>query len=147
MLDDIHGSLPGGGISSSWQRSRALNASRGPMMVRFAQPTLRARESEPGAERARGTTMDTATHVILISLAAVLTAGARAQPSQPPPLPPGFVRLSDVAPGIRQDMRYARTFNFMGRAVPGYVAPQCILLGPAAMALTQAEAQLEADGF
>jgi D-alanyl-D-alanine dipeptidase len=82
-----------------------------------------------------------------MSLAIVLTADARAEQSQPPPLPPGFVRLGDVARGIRQDMRYARTFNFMGRAVPGYAAPECILLGPAANALKQAEAQLEAEGF
>ena len=41
--------------------------------------------------------------------------------------------------------RYA--FNFTGRAIPGYDAPQCILLRPTARALLQAHAQLEAEGF
>jgi zinc D-Ala-D-Ala dipeptidase len=80
--------------------------------------------------------------VIVMSLAAVLAAGARAEP-----LPPGFVRLAEAAPGIRQDMRYARAFNFMGAVVPGYEAPQCILLRPAAKALIEADALLKADGF
>ena len=82
------------------------------------------------------------TRIILISLALPLAMPARAEP-----LPAGFVRLSDLAPAIRQDMRYARTFNFTGEVVAGYEAPQCILLRSAAKALLQAETQLEADGF
>jgi D-alanyl-D-alanine dipeptidase len=70
----------------------------------------------------------------------------RAEPPRPPPLPAGFVRLSEIAPAIRQDMRYARAFNFMGRAVPGYNAAQCILQRAVAEALLLAEAQLETDG-
>jgi D-alanyl-D-alanine dipeptidase len=96
--------------------------------------------------------MEAATRVIVTSVAvltlvALLAQHTRAEPSQPAPLPPGFVRLSEIAPGIRQDMRYARAFNFTGHVVPGYDAPQCILSRPAARALMQAEAQLEADGF
>jgi len=34
-------------------------------------------------------------------------------------LPPGFVRLADVAPKILQEMRAARAKNFTGRPVPG----------------------------
>jgi D-alanyl-D-alanine dipeptidase len=71
----------------------------------------------------------------------------QAASAQAQPLPAGFVRLSDVAPGIRQDMRYARAFNFTGKAVPGYDAPQCILLRRVAEALARAEALLEADGY
>ncbi len=59
------------------------------------------------------------------------------------PLPEGFVRLSDVAPGIRQDMRYAGPDNFTGRRVPGYKAPVCILARPLAEALKRVQARLE----
>jgi len=84
---------------------------------------------------------------VLLSFVALPAPRVRAEPHQPPPLPPGFVRLSEVALGIRQDMRYARAFNFMGQVVPGYDRPQCILLRPAVKALQQAEAQLEVEGF
>jgi D-alanyl-D-alanine dipeptidase len=86
--------------------------------------------------------MTAAIRIVLACLAVLPAPGVRAEP-----LPPGFVRLAEVAPGIRQDMRYARRFNFTGRAVPGYDAPQCILLRPVAMALKQAQARLEAEGF
>jgi D-alanyl-D-alanine dipeptidase len=97
-----------------------------------------------------GITMGVATRIILTALAVLSLfnlIAPRVRGSDPPPLPPGFVRLSEVAPGIRQDMRYARRFNFTGGVVPGYDGPQCILLRPVAMALLQAEAQLKADGF
>jgi zinc D-Ala-D-Ala dipeptidase len=96
--------------------------------------------------------MGAAIRVILTSLAALIlvtlsTPRVRAEPPQPPRLPAGFVRLADIAPGIRQDIRYARAFNFTGRVVAGYDAPQCILLRPVAKALLLAEARLEADGY
>ena len=47
-------------------------------------------------------------------------------------LPDGFVRLADVDPSIRQDMRYAGSDNFLGRPVAGYEAPVCILTAQAA---------------
>ena len=62
-------------------------------------------------------------------------------------LPPGFVRLADIAPKIRQDIRYAGAFNFTGQRVPGYDAAQCVLWRPAAEALGRAEARLAAQGF
>jgi D-alanyl-D-alanine dipeptidase len=100
--------------------------------------------------------MGAATRVILTALVvaalAVLSVfhppAPRLQAGAPPPsLPPGFVRLGEVAPGIRVDMRYARKFNFTGEVVPGYDGPQCILLRRVAMALQQAEAELQAQGF
>ena len=39
--------------------------------------------------------------------------------------PPGFSRLADVGPEIRQEMRYAGSDNFTGHPVPGYRAPDC----------------------
>jgi D-alanyl-D-alanine dipeptidase len=98
--------------------------------------------------------MGAAIRVILTSLAVLIivtlpTPRVRAESpqAQPPRLPAGFVRLGDAAPGIRQDIRYARAFNFTGRIVAGYEVPQCILLRPVAQALVLAEARLEADGY
>jgi len=62
-------------------------------------------------------------------------------------LPEGFVYLSDVAPHIRQDMRYAATSNFTGAAVPGYNAVECILAEPAAQALSAAGDALAVRGY
>lgn len=63
------------------------------------------------------------------------------------PLPDPFVRLADVAPEIRQDMRYASADNFTGARVPGYRAPTCILTRPAAEALAEVQERLQADGY
>ncbi len=63
------------------------------------------------------------------------------------PLPEGYVRLADVAPGIATDMRYARAFNFTDGPVPGYDSPTCILTQTTAKALVKAEAALNAQGF
>lgn len=57
-------------------------------------------------------------------------------------LPSGFVRLADVAPTIRQDMRYAGRHNFTGRPVTGYTAATCILARPVAEALKRVQAGL-----
>lgn len=62
-------------------------------------------------------------------------------------LPKGFVRLSDLAPSIAQDIRYARAFNFTGGPVPGYDAAECILTEYTAKALIRAEARLAEQGF
>ncbi len=62
-------------------------------------------------------------------------------------LPPGFVRLSEVAPAIATDIRYARPFNFTGAVVPGYEADECILRDQVAQALQRVEARLSADGY
>jgi D-alanyl-D-alanine dipeptidase len=59
-------------------------------------------------------------------------------------LPPGFVYLSEVAPDILQDMRYAGPDNFTGRRVPDYNAPQCVLLREVAEALGRVQAELRA---
>ncbi|TDR93629.1 M15 family metallopeptidase [Enterovirga rhinocerotis] len=64
-----------------------------------------------------------------------------------PAVPPGFVRLSDVAPAIRQDIRYAGRSNFTGRPVPGYGAPECWLRREAALALALVARDLAASGW
>ena len=55
---------------------------------------------------------------------AVVALGANS-PAGAARLPPGFVRLADVAPTIVQDLRYAGSNNFTGRPVPGYEAADC----------------------
>lgn len=62
-------------------------------------------------------------------------------------LPPHFVRLADVAPTIRQDMRYAGAENFLGRPAKGYDVPACILTDVAAKALAKAQTVLEKVGL
>ncbi|NMA97383.1 MAG: M15 family metallopeptidase [Phyllobacteriaceae bacterium] len=62
-------------------------------------------------------------------------------------LPDGFVYLRDVAPDIRQDMRYAGEHNFVGRPIVGYEAAECVLSAPAAEALRAAAAELAEEGF
>ena len=59
----------------------------------------------------------------------------------------GLVDVHRLAPEIAVDMRYAGSNNFTGRVVPGYVAPTCYLLRPAAEALTRAARTLKAEGY
>lgn len=60
-------------------------------------------------------------------------------------LPEGFVHLDKIAPTIVQDMRYATPRNFMGKPLPGYDAPRCILRQAAAEALAKVQEALEKD--
>jgi len=60
------------------------------------------------------------------------------------PLPDGFVRLSESAPEIAQEIRYTTAFNFVGEPIDGYDAPECILTTQAASALKQVAADLAA---
>jgi zinc D-Ala-D-Ala dipeptidase len=62
-------------------------------------------------------------------------------------LPEGFVYLSDLAPTITQDIRYAGSNNFTAAPVPGYERATCILTRVTAQALIRAEALLRADGY
>ena len=55
--------------------------------------------------------------------------------------------LSSLAPGVRQDMRYATRHNFMGRPVEGYEAGVCWLSRAAAQSLAAAQKELEDYGM
>lgn len=58
-----------------------------------------------------------------------------------------LVDVSMLAPGVVPDMRYASAYNFTGAPVPGYTAPICLLLSPAARALAQVQADLKPQGM
>lgn len=62
-------------------------------------------------------------------------------------MPEGFVRLSDVAPDVVQEIRYAGEHNFIGRPVTGYDAPECWLTREAADALVQVQAAVKVQGY
>lgn len=71
-------------------------------------------------------------------LACLCTSNAQV----PDGVPSGFVYLGDVAPTVRQDIRYAGAHNFVGRRVDGYAANECILGEPAARALARVQGEL-----
>ena len=58
-------------------------------------------------------------------------------------LPAGFVYLSKVDPGIKQDIRYYSTNNFVGKRIDGYKVPTCILTTAAANALKKVQRELQ----
>ena len=62
-------------------------------------------------------------------------------------MPKDFVYLRDIDPTILQDMRYAGRDNFTGARVPGYEAPECVLVRPAAEALKAVQADLRPKGL
>ena len=51
-------------------------------------------------------------------------------------LPADFVYLKDIDPTIIQDVKYFNHDNFIGRAIKGYAAAECILTKKAALALS-----------
>ena len=83
----------------------------------------------------------------VLTLGAVLSAGGRAAaeddaPASPSPAPHPLVYLRDVDASIVQDIRYAGVNNFTGRQVPGYDAPECMLLRDVAEALSRVQQAL-----
>ncbi|TIT22159.1 MAG: D-alanyl-D-alanine dipeptidase [Mesorhizobium sp.] len=62
-------------------------------------------------------------------------------------LPAGFVRLADIDPTIRQDIRYAGLENFLRRKVSGYDAPVCVLTRQAAQALSAVQKAIAVEGL
>ncbi|WP_166744310.1 MULTISPECIES: M15 family metallopeptidase [Xanthomonas] len=59
----------------------------------------------------------------------------------------GLIDVQRLAPNLAVDLRYAGSNNFTGRVVPGYLAPRCYLLRPAAEALARVAQRLESDGY
>lgn len=87
--------------------------------------------------------------LLAFSLAAAGCATSKQVETSPAPTAAaaGMVDVAALAPGIRIDMRYAGSDNFVGRPVPGYDAPKCYLLQAPARALARAQQQLQARGL
>jgi D-alanyl-D-alanine dipeptidase len=64
-----------------------------------------------------------------------------------PPLHEDFVLVTDVIPGIKVDLRYYGSNNFVGRPLPGYNQPKCYLTKDAAAALKRVQDGFERLGF
>lgn len=77
-------------------------------------------------------------------LVLLFIAAIAATPCDAEGMTEGFVYLRDVDPTIQQDMRYAGAHNFTGHAVPGYEAPECVLVSQAAEALKAVQAEVKA---
>jgi D-alanyl-D-alanine dipeptidase len=73
----------------------------------------------------------------LLLMAIGLAASARAET-----LPGNFVRLGDIDPTIRQDIRYAGANNFIGRPLAGYVGAECIVKRDVGLALRRVQEEL-----
>jgi D-alanyl-D-alanine dipeptidase len=61
--------------------------------------------------------------------------------------PAQFVALRDVAPTIRQDIRYFTEHNFVGEPIDGYRRPMCIVTKDTAKALARAQRSLLGRGY
>ncbi|MEU2725772.1 M15 family metallopeptidase [Streptomyces smyrnaeus] len=64
-----------------------------------------------------------------------------------PKAPEEFVALRDVAPTIRQDIRYFTEHNFVGERIDGYRRPMCIVTEDTAKALARAQRSLLRRGY
>lgn len=62
-------------------------------------------------------------------------------------LPKDFIYLKEIAPSIQQDIHYATSNNFIGRPLPGYESPVCILTEPTARALSKVQHELNQQGL
>jgi zinc D-Ala-D-Ala dipeptidase len=59
----------------------------------------------------------------------------------------GFVYVDEMIPGLRLDLRYAGTHNFVGEPVDGYKKARCILTEEAAQALKKVQEELRPFGL
>lgn len=84
---------------------------------------------------------------VLIALLVLFAAAAPAAAAQSTPPPGAFVALDDAAPGVVVEMRYRTAHNFLGRRVPGYRDPVCIVTRQAAAALARVQADVGRSGY
>jgi len=60
---------------------------------------------------------------------------------------PAMVRVTEAAPGVRQDVRYATADNFTGAPLPGYETAAALLRPESAASLARVQRRLEAQGL
>lgn len=83
-------------------------------------------------------------------LTAVAAAAAATDVRVSPAVTPGqaaMVEVTQFAPRIREDIRYAGSENFVGRPIDGYAAPKCYLLRRVATALARIQRDLQSRGL
>lgn len=78
---------------------------------------------------------------LLVVLSAFWGGAVRAE------LPAGFVFIEDIVPGLRVDLRYTGSHNFVGRPVAGYDNARAVLTVPAANALARVQSDLKPFGL
>ena len=83
------------------------------------------------------------TAMLVLAAAAALPACSTTRASDASDL----VDARAAVPGLRLDMRYAGSDNFVSMPVRGYEAPRCLLLRPAAEALAAVARDLQRDGY
>lgn len=86
----------------------------------------------------RAATSSALTVVLMVLAIGAVAAGKR---------PRNFVELQTLIPDAIIEMRYAGPNNFIGRPIPGYRAPLCLLTRDAAQALRCAADALRQRGF
>lgn len=59
----------------------------------------------------------------------------------------GFVHVTDMCTNVILEIRYFSSYNFVGKRIDGYAAPQAILSAPAAKALCTAAGVAEQQGY
>lgn len=62
-------------------------------------------------------------------------------------VPPGFVDIEDVIPGVEVELRYFGDDNFVGQRIEGYESGRCYITAEAAEALKEVQQELRAFGL
>jgi D-alanyl-D-alanine dipeptidase len=62
-------------------------------------------------------------------------------------LPDGFVELSEIGSGIRVELRYHGSDNFVGSPIDGYEKARCLMTRSSALALQKVNADLKVFGL
>lgn len=83
--------------------------------------------------------------LIWMTLCALLAACSSGESARQ--IADGFVDLADVAPGIRQEVRYFGADNFVGEVISGYRSPTIYLTREAAAALATVQSELVPFGI
>ena len=78
---------------------------------------------------------------LVLALGMLLPLQARAEIHE------GFVHVSDLCENVILEIRYFSSYNFVGKRIDGYLAPQAILTEPAANALCKAASAAEKKGY
>jgi D-alanyl-D-alanine dipeptidase len=88
-------------------------------------------------------------HLIGLSLLTASTLGTAEVTRDPVERtrPADIIDITNIIPDVLLDIRYLTPYNFIGRPVPGYAAPKCLLTRRAAEALSRVQAELEPLGY